>query len=117
MNTALEYSTRVVQEGGRRCKKSTLNDLVHMTPLRIPLMNPPTHSLAVTVTINAKTTVHCSPGSSMMKAHHPSTLQLLSADTYIEKNIDNLRGFLGWLALPLLPTALIKGHSLCLSLF
>ncbi len=41
MNTALEYSTRVVQEGGRRCKKSTLNDLVHHTPLRIPLMNPP----------------------------------------------------------------------------
>jgi hypothetical protein len=35
MNTALEYSTRVVQEGGR------LNDLVHLTPLRIPLMNPP----------------------------------------------------------------------------
>jgi hypothetical protein len=33
MNTALEYSTRVVQEGGRRCKKSTLNDLVHLTPL------------------------------------------------------------------------------------
>jgi hypothetical protein len=43
MNTALEYSTRVVQEGGRRCKKSTLNDLVHLTPLRIPLMNPPKH--------------------------------------------------------------------------
>ncbi len=41
MNTALEYSTRVVQEGGRRCKKSTLNDLVHLTFLRIPLMNPP----------------------------------------------------------------------------
>jgi hypothetical protein len=41
MNTALEYSTRVVQEGGRRCKKSTLIDLVHLTPLRIPLMNPP----------------------------------------------------------------------------
>jgi hypothetical protein len=41
MNTSLEYSTRVVQEGGRRCKKSTLNDLVHLTPLRIPLMNPP----------------------------------------------------------------------------
>jgi hypothetical protein len=37
MNTTLEYSTRVVQEGGRRCKKSTLNDLVHLTPL----MNPP----------------------------------------------------------------------------
>ncbi len=32
MNTALEYSTRVVQEGGRRCKKSTLNDLVHLSP-------------------------------------------------------------------------------------
>jgi hypothetical protein len=31
----------VVQEGDRRCKKSTLNDLVHLTPLRIPLMNPP----------------------------------------------------------------------------
>jgi hypothetical protein len=43
MNTALEYSTRVVQEGGRRCKKSTLNDLVHLTPIRIPLMNPPLH--------------------------------------------------------------------------
>jgi hypothetical protein len=41
MNTALEYSTRVVQEGGRRCKNSTLNDLVHLSPLRIPLMNPP----------------------------------------------------------------------------
>jgi hypothetical protein len=41
MNTALEYNTRVVQEGGRRCKKSTLNDLVHLAPLRIPLMNPP----------------------------------------------------------------------------
>jgi hypothetical protein len=41
MNTALEYSTRVVKEGGRRCKKSTLNDLVHLTPLSIPLMNPP----------------------------------------------------------------------------
>jgi hypothetical protein len=41
MNTALEYSTRVVQEGGRRCKKSNLNDLVHLTPLRILLMNPP----------------------------------------------------------------------------
>jgi hypothetical protein len=41
MNTALEYSARVVQEGGRRCKKSTLYDLVHLTPLRIPLMNPP----------------------------------------------------------------------------
>ncbi len=40
MNTALEYSTRVVQEGDRRCTKSTLNDLSYLTPLRIPLMNP-----------------------------------------------------------------------------
>jgi hypothetical protein len=40
MNTALEYSTRVVQEGDRRCKKSTVNDLAYLTPLRIPLMNP-----------------------------------------------------------------------------
>ncbi len=40
MNTTFEYSTRVVQEGDRRCKKSTLNDLAYLTPLRIPLMNP-----------------------------------------------------------------------------
>jgi hypothetical protein len=40
MNTTLEYRTRVVQEGDRRCKKSTLNDLAYLTPLRIPLMNP-----------------------------------------------------------------------------
>jgi hypothetical protein len=39
-NTTLEYSTRVVQEGDRRCEKSTLNDLAYLTPLRIPLMNP-----------------------------------------------------------------------------
>ncbi len=31
----------LLMEGGHRCKKSTLNDLVHLTPLRIPLMNPP----------------------------------------------------------------------------
>ncbi len=37
MNTTLEYSTRVVQKGDRRCKKSTLNDLAYLTPLRIPL--------------------------------------------------------------------------------
>jgi hypothetical protein len=46
MNTALEHSTRVVQEGGRRCKKSTLNDLVHLTPLKINLMNPPREGFA-----------------------------------------------------------------------
>ncbi len=40
MNTTLEYSTRVVQEGDHRCKKSTLNDLAYLTLLRIPLMNP-----------------------------------------------------------------------------
>ncbi len=45
MNTTLEYSTRVVQEGDRRCKKSTLNDLAYLTPLRIPLMNPAIVSL------------------------------------------------------------------------
>jgi hypothetical protein len=39
-NTTLEYSTRVVQEGDRRCEKSTLTDLAYLTPLRIPLMNP-----------------------------------------------------------------------------
>jgi hypothetical protein len=44
MNTALEYSTRVVQEGDRRCTKSTLKDLAYLTPLRIPLMNPVTVS-------------------------------------------------------------------------
>ncbi len=51
MHTALEYSTRVVQEGGRRCKKSTLNDLVHLTPLRIPLMNPPIVAQTVSYTV------------------------------------------------------------------
>jgi hypothetical protein len=51
MNTALEYSTRVVQEGGRRCKKSTLNDLVHLTSLRIPLTNPPTVCIYCTLTL------------------------------------------------------------------
>ncbi len=49
MNTALEYSTRVVQEGDRRCKKSTLNDLAYLTPLRIPLMNPVTCRLKVSL--------------------------------------------------------------------
>jgi hypothetical protein len=34
MNTTLEYSTRVVQEGDRRCKKSTLIDLAYLTPLK-----------------------------------------------------------------------------------
>jgi hypothetical protein len=38
LSTVQEWS-----RGGRRCKKSTLNDLVHLTPLRIPLMNPPVH--------------------------------------------------------------------------
>ncbi len=47
MNTTLEYSTRVVQEGDRRCKKSTLNDLAYLTPLRIPLMNPVFESLLI----------------------------------------------------------------------
>jgi hypothetical protein len=37
MNTALENSTRVVQEGDR---VGDLNDLAYLTPLRIPLMNP-----------------------------------------------------------------------------
>ncbi len=32
--------TRVVQEGDRRCKKSTLNDLAYLTPLKISLINP-----------------------------------------------------------------------------
>ncbi len=45
MDTALEYSTRVVHEKNRLCKKSILNDLEPLTPLRIPLMNPPILSL------------------------------------------------------------------------
>ncbi len=57
MNTALEYSTRVVQEGGRRCKKSTLNDLVHLTPLRIPLMNSPRELCTVRFTVD----LYCVP--------------------------------------------------------
>jgi hypothetical protein len=58
MNTALEYSTRVVLEGGRRCKKSTLNDLVHLTPLRIPLMNPPNDDTAESRQTGLKTSHH-----------------------------------------------------------
>jgi len=57
-NTTLEYSTRVVQEGDRRCEKSTLNDLAYLTPLRIPLMNPVlfcTLSIAVQFFITGKT--------------------------------------------------------------
>jgi hypothetical protein len=40
MDTALEYSTRVVQEGGRRCKKSTLNDLVQPDPSKNTFNEP-----------------------------------------------------------------------------
>jgi len=48
MNTALEYSKRVVQEGGRRCKKSALNDFVHLTPLTIPFkFHEPANSVCV----------------------------------------------------------------------
>jgi hypothetical protein len=54
MNTALEYSTRVVQEGDRRCKKSTLNDLAYLTPLKIPLMNPVTFQLCAGTFPNIK---------------------------------------------------------------
>ncbi len=52
MNTALEYSTRVVQEGGRRCKKSTLNDLAHLTPLRKNTFNEP--AIILTGTVHTK---------------------------------------------------------------
>jgi hypothetical protein len=40
MNTALEYSTRVVQEGGRRCKKSTLNDFSKPDPSKNTFNEP-----------------------------------------------------------------------------
>jgi hypothetical protein len=53
MNTTLEYSTRVVQEGDRRCKKSTLNDLAYLTPLRIPLMNPVNGSTFICTVLKA----------------------------------------------------------------
>ncbi len=43
MNTALEYSTRAVQEGGHRCKKSTLNDLVHALDPSKNTFNEPTY--------------------------------------------------------------------------
>ncbi len=46
-NTALEYSTRVVQEGDRRCEKSTLNDLAYLTPLRINTSNEPSITLVL----------------------------------------------------------------------
>jgi hypothetical protein len=75
MNTALEYSTRVVQEGGRRCKKSTLNDLVHMTPLRIPLMNPPNQF----VHLHQRRAHHCFIYTILVtfdRTHHKRTLVL-----------------------------------------
>jgi hypothetical protein len=55
-NTTLEYSTRVVQEGDRRCEKSTLNDLAYLTPLRIPLMNPVTMNTELVVGLRNKLT-------------------------------------------------------------
>ena len=68
MNTALEYSTRVVKEEGRRCKKSTLNDLVHLTPLRIPLMNPPKLTHKKTPAIKLLPIVnHCNLGNTYFK--------------------------------------------------
>jgi hypothetical protein len=62
MNTTLEYSTRVVQEGDRRCKKSTLNDLAYLTPLRIPLMNPVIDSLLLAL---------CGPNSQKGECSYP----------------------------------------------
>jgi hypothetical protein len=62
MNTTLEYSTRVVQEGDRRCKKSTLNDLAYLTPLRIPLMNPVFDSTTKGVyLVTSESLLHVSP--------------------------------------------------------
>ncbi len=63
MNTALEYSTRVVHEGDRRCKKSTLNDLAYLTPLRIPLMNPVSEYIAGKLTAGS-TEIDGMPGVS-----------------------------------------------------
>jgi hypothetical protein len=67
MNTALEYSTRVVQEGDRRCKKSTLNDLAYLTPLRIPLLNPVIGSeeLYTQCTVLFQTTIFLGGGESL----------------------------------------------------
>jgi hypothetical protein len=71
MNTALEYSTRVVQEGGRRCKKSTLNDLVHLTPLRIPLMNPPIGTVRPYPLTFAARTYYLTPPSLLLRLQLP----------------------------------------------
>jgi hypothetical protein len=43
MYTALEYSTRVVQEGDRRCKKSTLNDFCTPDPSKNTFNEPATY--------------------------------------------------------------------------
>jgi hypothetical protein len=67
MNTTLEYSTRVVQEGDRRCKKSTLNDLAYLTPLRIPLMNPVNECSFVQYTV-------CSTNQTEFASHVHCTL-------------------------------------------
>jgi len=69
MNTALEYSTRVVQEGDRRCKKSTFNDLAYLTPLRIPLMNP----VIISPSIFHLNRVENGKGNSSSESHHHSS--------------------------------------------
>ncbi len=91
MNTALEYSTRVVQEGGRRCKMSTLNDLVHLTPPRIPLMNPPlvllytqTHTIIPLYTQTLHSVQHNHPTLFYCERRHSTTIppcRTLNADT------------------------------------
>jgi hypothetical protein len=70
-NTTLEYSTRVVQEGDRRCEKSTLNDLAYLTPLRIPLMNP----VYVTqlLTISNGTATNIKPPNACLSSSLPIT--------------------------------------------
>jgi hypothetical protein len=91
MTTALEYSTRVVQEGGRRCKKSTINDLVHLTPLRIPLMNPP--SLLDWSVLYTEATIvpllHMAENKCLHLHSDIFLSQLLSADTNEDSDNEN----------------------------
>jgi hypothetical protein len=88
MNTALEYSTRVVQQGGRRCKKSTLIDLVHLTPLRIPLMNPPSVLIA---NLYSKQCYIC---TLYRVGHGRKKLQLKSCESAANIHIKRLQDFI-----------------------
>jgi hypothetical protein len=70
-------SVMTMEESGEQCTLSSLHKkLLRIRLVRGPaILHPPsthTHSLDGSVTINAKTTVHDSPGSSMVLTKSPT---------------------------------------------